>query len=349
MSKKTALYDQHLSADGKMVDFAGFSLPINYGSQIDEHQSVRTDAGMFDVSHMVVSDLSGAGSKAYLQKLLANDVAKLTEQGKALYSCMLNEAGGVIDDLIVYWMGGENYRIITNAGTRETDLAWMQKIITDFEATLTEQADLAMLAVQGKNARAKALSALPADLKADELKRFFGVQSGDWFVGRTGYTGEDGFEIVTTAENIRDLWDNLIAIGVKPCGLGARDSLRLEAGMALYGNDLDTEHTPLESGVKWSVAMKNDRDFIGKSGLIESDYKMVGLTLNGKGILRAGQTVFENNEVVGITTSGGYSPSLDKSIGFARIKKSVLGECEVQIRNKQIPASIGGLVFLKNT
>ena len=353
---KTALYDLHLASHGKMVDFAGFELPINYGSQLDEHHVVRKDAGMFDVSHMVVSDLSGPEAKDFLQYLLANDVAKLTEQGKALYSCMLNETGGIIDDLIVYWLGNDQYRIISNAATKDKDLAWMQKTLLDFEARLLERSELSMLAVQGPNAVTKSLSVLPEAIKnqAKDLGRFYGAVAGDWFVGRTGYTGEDGFEIVTNSDNIQTLWQDLLKAGVLPCGLGARDTLRLEAGMMLYGSDMTEDTSPLESGLTWTLALKDERDFVGKKALMAKkesgvSQKMVGLVLEGKGVLRDHQEVVVDGKVIGEITSGGFSPSLDESIAFARVNKAIGESCEVQVRKRLLPAKVGKLVFLKNT
>lgn len=353
---KTSLYDLHLASNGKMVDFAGYKLPINYGSQLVEHQAVRNSAGMFDVSHMVVSDISGKESKQFLQYLLANDVAKLTQEGKALYSCMLNKEGGIIDDLIIYWLGNDNYRIISNAATKDKDIAWMKDVILKFEASLEVQSGVSMVAVQGPDAIAKVLKVLPSDIKnkTESLERFFGTSSGEWFIGRTGYTGEDGLEIVSNSENIKKIWQELLENGVVPCGLGARDSLRLEAGMMLYGSDMNEVTTPLESGLKWTLGMSDQRDFIGKSALLDQlesglKYKIVGLTLEGKGIMRAHQDVLINNNVVGEVTSGGYSPSLDKSIAFARVELDLSETCEVNIRKKLIPATVGKTVFFKNT
>ena len=257
MSNKTVLFDKHVEYNGKMVDFAGWEMPVNYGSQIDEHHQVRTDAGMFDVSHMVIVDLQAGDIKGFLQYLLANDVAKLTDSGKALYSCMLNENGGVIDDLIVYYMSDEWYRVVVNAGTRDKDLAWINQHAGAFNVTVKERDDLAMIAVQGPNAREKSFEVLPVDVveAASPLKRFFGADCGDWFVGRTGYTGEDGFEVMLPSSEAAVLWDKLAAVGVKPSGLGARDTLRLEAGMNLYGSDMTEETSPLISGLAWTIAM----------------------------------------------------------------------------------------------
>jgi aminomethyltransferase len=241
MPSNTPLFDQHVACGGKMVDFAGWNMPLNYGSQIEEHHAVRNDAGMFDVSHMVVVDLQGVEVKVFLQKLLANDVAKLKDSGKALYSCMLKEDGGVIDDLIVYYLDEQNFRMVANAGTRDKDLAWIEKQAAAFDMSVTERADLAMIAVQGPNARDKAhvvMTAAQAEAAAG-LKVFMGIESEGLFIARTGYTGEDGYEIMLPAEQAAEMWQRLVEQGVRPCGLGARDSLRLEAGMNLYGSDMD--------------------------------------------------------------------------------------------------------------
>ena len=298
MSNKTVLFDKHVEYKGKIVDFAGWQMPVNYGSQMDEHHQVRNDAGMFDVSHMVILDLhkaSEAGDiKGLLQRLLANDVAKLTESGKALYSCMLNPEGGVIDDLIVYYMSDDWYRIVVNAGTAEKDLAWFNRHAGAFDVSVKARDDLAMIAVQGPHAREKAFEVLPVDVveAATPLKRFFGADCGEWFVGRTGYTGEDGFEIMLPDSEAPALWDKLAGVGVQPCGLGARDTLRLEAGMNLYGSDMTEETSPLISGLGWTIAWQpEDRDFIGRSVLEKEKaegvkQKIVGLILEERGVLR---------------------------------------------------------------
>ncbi len=357
MSNKTILFDKHVEYKGKIVDFAGWQMPVNYGSQIDEHHQVRTDAGMFDVSHMVIVDLHEGDIKGFLQYLLANDVAKLTERGKALYSCMLNEDGGVIDDLIVYYMSAGWYRVVVNAGTRDKDLAWINKHAAAFKVAVKERDDLAMIAVQGPNARAKALEALPVDVveAATPLKRFFGADCGDWFVGRTGYTGEDGFEIMVPVTEVAALWDKLAHAGVKPCGLGARDTLRLEAGMNLYGSDMTEETSPLISGLGWTIAMNpEDRDFIGRSALEKEKaqgvkQKIVGLILEERGVLRGHQKVIVDGvDTPGEITSGTFSPSLQKSIALARVPVEIGDTCKVEIRGKLLNASVVKPVFVRD-
>jgi aminomethyltransferase len=369
MANKTVLFDKHVEYKGKIVDFAGWQMPVNYGSQIDEHHQVRNDAGMFDVSHMVIIDLSAdressaeAGDiKAFLQTLLANDVAKLTESGKALYSCMLNPEGGVIDDLIVYYMNEDWYRVVVNAGTAEKDLAWFNQHADAFNVSVKARDDLAMIAVQGPHAREKAFEVLPLDVveAATPLQRFFGADCGDWFVGRTGYTGEDGFEIMLPASEAPALWDNLAKAGIKPCGLGARDTLRLEAGMNLYGSDMTEQTSPLISGLGWTISWQpEDRNFIGRDVLEKEKaegikQKIVGLVLEERGVLRGHQKVVVTNKaedkpLEGEITSGTFSPSLQKSIALARVPVEIGDTCEVEIRGKLLKAAVVKPVFVRD-
>ncbi len=337
-----------------MVDFAGWDMPINYGSQIAEHETVRSDAGMFDVSHMTVVDVSDSDARAYLQRLLANDVGKLTLSGKALYSCMLNEQGGVIDDLIVYYLRDNFYRVVINSATTEKDLAWLEQQAKSFAAlTIRLRDDVAMIAVQGPNARDKAIP-LFAGHQQDvirDLLRFQGADFDDCFVARTGYTGEDGFEIMMLNDDISGLWDRLLAAGVAPCGLGARDTLRLEAGMNLYGSDMDETTTPLVAGLAWTVSMDDERDFVGKAALQAQreagvPQSFVGLVLLDKGVLRNHQKVV-TAAGEGEITSGSYSPSLQQSIAMARVPAGVTGEVEVEMRNKLLRARIVKLPFVR--
>lgn len=354
--QRTALHAKHLESGAKMVDFAGWEMPIHYGSQIQEHHAVRQDAGMFDVSHMVVVDLQGAQAKDFLLHLLANNIDKLKDPGKALYSCMLNEQGGVIDDLIVYHLSSTSYRIVVNAATRDKDLAWMQQQLANFDAELSERADLAMVAVQGPNARDKALSTLSApDAEiAGALKPFFGAAlSNGWFIARTGYTGEDGFEIMIPATQVADAWQALLDVGVKPAGLGARDTLRLEAGMNLYGTDMDESTTPLVSGLNWTIGWKpEERQFIGRAALEAQKaagvpQKFVGVVLDGKGVLRSHMKVIcQGGE--GETTSGTFSPTLGVAVALARVPAECGDRCEVEIRGKRLPATVVKPSFVRN-
>jgi len=366
MSKQTPLHSAHVEMSAKMVDFAGWDMPIHYGSQIEEHHHVRTGAGMFDVSHMTVVDIKGTGAADYLRYLLANNIDKLKDEGKALYSCMLNESGGVVDDLIVYYMNEQWYRLVVNSATREKDLDWLDARLTSnegkkFAVSLTVRDDLSMIAVQGPEGREKALEALQAEGLVDEaeaaearaLKRFFGREMGTVFVGRTGYTGEDGFEILLPVDNAVDFWRKLAEVGVKPCGLGARDTLRLEAGMNLYGGDMDESVSPLESGLGWTVAMEPaERHFFGREALQQQQVdgikrKLVGLVLEGKGVLRDHMRVvtpFGDGEI----TSGSFSPTLSKAIAFARIPVDAQGECEIEMRGRLLAASIIKLPFVRD-
>jgi len=357
MPLRTPLYDSHLAAGARMVDFSGWEMPINYGSQIKEHHAVRRDAGMFDVSHMCALDLVGADATRWLRRLLANDVAKLTTPGKALYSCMLNEAGGVIDDLIVYFFTTEHFRIVVNAGTATKDIAWMRQQLAGFNAELTQRRDgdgaLAMIAVQGPNARERFWTAFPTARAATVMLGIFQAADWDgWLVARTGYTGEDGFEITLPAADAAQVWQKLLEAGIKPCGLGARDTLRLEAGMNLYGQDMDEGISPYEAGLKWTVDLKDAaRDFIGKSALATRrlDAQFVGLLLLDRGVLRAHQKVITpqgNGEI----TSGSFSPTLNQSIALARLPVGVAigSEVEVEIRDKRLKARVVKPSFVRN-
>ncbi len=359
MPQKTPLHARHVELGARLVDFGGWDMPLQYGSQLEEHHAVRRDAGMFDVSHMRAVDLEGARSCDFLRRLLANDVARLTVPGKALYSCMLNETGGVIDDLIVYFRGPGRYRLVVNAGTADKDLAWIGRQLATFGVSVRPRGDLAMIAVQGPTARAKAVGLLPAAdaTKALALEAFFGtslgVLDGTVFVARTGYTGEDGFEIMLPAEHAVSLWDRLLGAGVRPCGLGARDTLRLEAGMNLYGNDMDETTTPLESGLAWTVAFSAGRDFIGR-GALEAQRaagvprKLVGLLLEDKGILRSHQKVYAAPAGEGETTSGSYSPTLERSIALARVPAAAGAAVEVDIRGKRLKARVVRPPFVRH-
>ncbi|MDH5395213.1 MAG: glycine cleavage system aminomethyltransferase GcvT [Gammaproteobacteria bacterium] len=354
--KKTPLHDLHVSLNARMVDFGGWDMPINYGSQIDEHHVIRNDAGMFDVSHMTIVDMKGEKVKAFLQKLLANDVARLKDAGKALYSCMLNEEGGVIDDLITYYINDTFYRTVVNASTREKDLAWINKQAEAFGVEITERDDYAMIAVQGPNARAKAHKALGSDAeeKLGDMAPFYIRDYGDMSVARTGYTGEDGYEIMVPANAASALWTRLLEAEVKPCGLGARDTLRLEAGMNLYGSDMDETISPLEAGLNWTVAWEPaDRDFIGRAAIEKQKAagparKLVGLVLEGKGVLRNHQVVIVNGKEAGEVTSGSFSPTLGQAIAFARVPADIGETCQIDIRGKHMDARVVKYPFVRN-
>lgn len=354
MGSKTALYDKHLASNAKIVDFGGWDMPIHYGSQIEEHHAVRQSAGMFDVSHMTIVDLSGEQATEYLRYLLANDVVKLKDVGKALYSGMLQEDGGVIDDLIVY-RTGSGFRLVVNCATREKDLAWMEKQAANFAVTLNERPDLGIVAIQGPEAIEKVKAVLPqqAELIAG-LGVFFGEPAGDWFIARTGYTGEDGLEIMVPNDAVVAFWQQLLDAGVRACGLGARDTLRLEAGMNLYGSDMDESVTPLESAMGWTVAWEpEDRDFIGRAALTEQKAggvprKLVGLVLETRGVLRGHQKVVGEQGEVGEITSGTFSPTLGYSIALARVPATISGTAKVEIRGKLLDVKVVRPPFVRN-
>ncbi|HJW02834.1 MAG TPA: glycine cleavage system aminomethyltransferase GcvT [Azospira sp.] len=358
MTKKTVLNSAHRNMGAKMVDFGGWDMPVNYGSQIEEHHTVRNDCGMFDVSHMCALDVTGPDAKVFLQRLIANNVERLKQTGKALYSAMLNEAGGVVDDLIVYYLSDTHYRVVINAGTADKDLAWMDQLLGQwqFDVSIVPLREgpkaVAMIAVQGPNARAKVWEVLPSTKVATEnLPPFFGVQIGQLFIATTGYTGEDGFEITLPAGKAEELWNALATAGVKPCGLGARDTLRLEAGMNLYGQDMDETASPLDAGLAWTVDLKSERDFVGKAALLANGQKaqFLGLKLLDKGVLRAHQKVV-TAQGEGEITSGTFSPTLEQSIALARLPLGVaLGDTvQVDIRGKLLNAQVVKPVFARH-
>ena len=356
MEKRTALHAEHVAIGARMVPFGGWEMPLHYGSQLEEHHLVRRAAGVFDVSHMLALDVRGAGARDYLRRLLANDVGRLKAPGKALYSCMLNPAGGVVDDLIVYFLADDAFRVVVNAGTAANDLDWMTAQAEGFDATLDPRRDLSMLAVQGPAARALVLPVLPAALRdrAASLAPFVALAHGDWLVARTGYTGEDGFELALPDTEAVPLWRALLAAGARPCGLGARDTLRLEAGMNLYGQDMDEAVSPLESGLTWTVAFDPpDRNFVGRAALEalrgrRELRRFVGLLLEDKGVLRAHQKVFAGDREIGEITSGGYAPTLDRSIALARIASEVGDRCTVEVRGRRLTATVVKPPFVRN-
>jgi aminomethyltransferase len=356
MGLRTPLYQTHAAGGARMVDFGGWDMPVNYGSQIEEHHGVRRDAGMFDVSHMCVVDLRGPRVRDFLRLLLANDVAKLTQPGKALYSCMLLENGGIIDDLIVYYLDDHWYRMVVNAGTRDKDIAWLREHAGAFEVSVEPRLDLAMIAVQGPNARQKAATLLDPALaaRAMDLGPFLGVPADDWFIARTGYTGEDGWEIMLPGGDAAGFWERLRQAGVMPCGLGARDTLRLEAGMNLYGSDMDETVSPLESGLAWTIAWEpQDRNFIGRAALTEQKArgvprKQVGLVLSDRAVLRSHQKVIVPAVGEGEVTSGTFSPTLERSIGLARVPSQTTDRCEVEIRGRLLAATVVRPPFVRH-
>ncbi len=358
MLKKTPLNETHRQMNAKMVDFGGWDMPLHYGSQLEEHHKVRQDAGMFDVSHMLPVDIKGDGARDFLRTLVANNVDKITIPGKALYTCMLTPQGGIIDDLIVYFLTESWFRIVVNAGTADKDVAWILKQRDALAPGLeiTPRRDLAMIAVQGPNARAKVWQVIPgSQAVTEDLKIFQSTTFNHFFIARTGYTGEDGFEIILPAEKAPEFWTALHAAGVAPAGLGARDTLRLEAGMNLYGQDMDESTSPLESGLSWTVDLKSERDFIGKQALLDSNptQQLAGLVLLDRGVLRSHQKVIgqtNGQAFEGEITSGGFSPTINQSIALARIAVGVSPDDEVHVlvRDKQLRAKVVKYPFVRN-
>ena len=354
MSQQTVLNATHRALGAKMVDFGGWDMPISYGSQIEEHHAVRRDAGMFDVSHMTVVHLRGARTREFLRHLVANNVDKLKVSGKALYTCMLNAEGGVIDDLIVYYLDEEYFRLVVNAATRDKDLAWISAQAQAYGVSVTERPELAMIAVQGPNARAKVQSLLSPETaaKAAKIGKFVACEGDGLFIARTGYTGEDGYEIIVPQEKAVELWNRLQAAGVAPAGLGARDTLRLEAGMNLYGQDMDEGVSPFEAALAWTVALDEGRDFIGRAVLEQqkaqgAPRQLVGVVMDDKGVLRHGQRVTSANGD-GEILSGTFSPTLGKAIAFVRIPAGEPGQLQVDIRGKLVPLRLVKFPFVRD-
>ncbi|HUN24706.1 MAG TPA: glycine cleavage system aminomethyltransferase GcvT [Steroidobacteraceae bacterium] len=357
MARRTPLYELHRALGARMVDFGGWDMPLSYGSQIEEHHAVRRRAGVFDVSHMGIVDLRGPDARAALAVLLANDVGKLTTPGKALYGCMLESSGGVLDDLIAYFLGPQaGFRLVVNGATRDRDLAWLKEHTRGGNLEILERSDLALLAIQGPEARERLVRQLPAEMRelALALGPFHARTLGDWFVARTGYTGEDGFEVMLPAAEAQGLWRELNAVGVSSCGLGARDTLRLEAGLNLYGQDMDTTTHPFESALGWTVALEpRERDFIGRRALeavLEhgSARKLVGLVLEERGVMRAHQSVRVPDVGEGLVTSGTFSPTLERSIALARVPAATGAVAQVDVRGKLLQARVVRPPFVRH-
>jgi aminomethyltransferase len=348
MGLKTPLFAKHVETGARIVDFGGWDMPLHYGSQIEEHHAVRRASGAFDVSHMTIIDVEGERSLEFLRYLLANDAAKLREPGAALYSCMLNPAGGVVDDLIVYFTGKNRYRMVVNAGTRDKDVAWIEMRSAPFSVVVAERPELAMIAVQGPQACDLVAGIIDARWRelALALRPFTALEADGLFIARTGYTGEDGFEIILPAESVDVFWQAIIDAGAAPCGLGARDTLRLEAGMNLYGSDMNETTSPLESGLGWTVALDPpDRDFIGRGALLEmrnnrNRQRFSGLVLEGRGVLRNHQRVVVQGLHDGEITSGGFSPTLQRSIALARLPAGDYERAKVDVRGKLLDVRI---------
>lgn len=356
MGKQTPLFQNHVAMGAKIVDFSGWDMPIHYGSQIEEHHTVRHDVGMFDVSHMTIVDLKGDQCRPFLRYLLANNVDKLQQSGKALYSCMLNRNAGVIDDLITYYIREDWFRMVVNAATRDKDLAWIAEHANAYSVSVEERPELAMIAVQGPKALEKLCAILPEQQheKLKSLGVFYATELESWFIAHTGYTGEDGYEIMVPEKEASALWSRLLEAEVKPCGLGARDTLRLEAGMNLYGSDMDETTSPLESALGWTIAWEPaERDFIGRKALEQQreagvKNKLVGLLMEAKGVLRNHQKVLVEGLEAGEITSGSFSPTLGQAIAFARVPISIGDRAKVDIRGKQVDVKVIKPPFVRN-
>ena len=352
MARTTALNAVHRAAGAKLVDFAGWEMPLQYGSQIEEHHAVRRAAGMFDVSHMRAVEILGAGARDFLRYALANDVARLDAPGRALYSCLLTEGGGVVDDLIAYLIADDAYRLVVNAGTAEKDIAWLGELAARRPpgVAIVPRPDLALIAVQGPGARERTWAVIPGlEAATVGLRRFQGAFFRDWFVARTGYTGEDGFELMLPAALAERTWNLLAAASVRPCGLGARDTLRLEAGMALYGQEMDESTSPLEAGLAWTVDTKTGRDFVGRAALAAPGRSLLGLVALDQGVLRAHQPV-RTAHGEGVTTSGSFAPTLNRSIALARLPVEVAAgdTVEVEVRGKALRARVVPPPFVRD-
>lgn len=358
MTQQTPLYQQHLDCGARMVDFHGWMMPLHYGSQLEEHHAVRQDAGMFDVSHMTIVDLHGARTREFLRYLLANDVARLNQPGKALYTAMLNASAGVIDDLIVYFMQEDFFRMVVNSATREKDLAWIERHAQAYDVKVTVRDDLVLIAIQGPGAQQKVQTLLTGEQRdaVSGLSPFFGVQAGELFIATTGYTGEPGYEVALPAEAAAGFWKQLLAAGVKPAGLGARDTLRLEAGLNLYSQEMDEGVSPLAANMGWTVCWQpEDREFIGRDVLETQrgaqNEQLVGLIMTEKGVLRHGMTVrftdAQGESQQGIITSGSFSPTLGYSIALARVPAGIGDRAIVEIRQREIPVKVTKPVFVR--
>jgi aminomethyltransferase len=351
MGSRTPLFDAHRAAGAKMVDFGGWDMPLNYGSQLQEHHAVRSDAGVFDVSHMTVIDVTGPGTRAFLRYCLANDVDRLEAMGRALYAVLLNASAGIVDDLIVYRRNGD-FRLVVNAGTREAVLANINTYADPFDVSVVHRGELAMLAVQGPAAVERVIGICGIQ-EIDTLAPFSMLERDDWMIARTGYTGEDGVELILPGDAVAGVWSDLLAAGVAPAGLAARDTLRLEAGLNLYGQDMDATTHPLEANLGWTVAWQPEsRDFVGREALAAirdagSQWKLTGIVLEGRGIMRRdARVITEAGE--GTVTSGIFSPTLGYSVALARVPRAAAGACEIEIRGKHRPARLVRPPFVRN-
>jgi len=344
--KQTPLHDRHVAAGAKLVPFAGWDMPVTYEGIREEHAAVRTYAGLFDVSHMGQVEVEGPGAQAFLQRVLSNDVAAI-DVGGAQYSCLCNEAGGVLDDLIAYRLGGDRYLVVTNSANHDADLAWLGRWSRSFDVAVRDVADrYAMLAVQGPHARGVVTRALGIDLPARMHVAAARIGNGPALVCGTGYTGEDGVELLIDPEVAAGIWVELLDAGTVPCGLGARDTLRLEACLPLHGNDIGPDRNPIEAGLGWCC--KEQTGFVGADPIAQARAegtaeRLAPFRIEGAGIPRQGNAVLAGGERAGIVTSGSFSLSLDVGVGMAYVRTDLAepgSEVEIDVRGKRRPARI---------
>ena len=334
---KTLLNKSHIELGAKMVNFSNWEMPISYSSLIEEHNAVRNTVGIFDVSHMSVFDFDGDNQVAFFEKIFANDIKKIYKDNKAIYGALLNEEGGILDDLIIYHANNK-FRLVSNCSTREQNRQWFEKHAVEFGVKVMERSDMGILAIQGPDAINKILEIKEIDAQVNALQSFGCMFEGDKLYARTGYTGEDGLELIVPTKDINHLWDQALELGCTPIGLGARDTLRLEAGLNLYGNDMTINNHPYESNMGWTIDMSDEnREFIGKDALLSIDQsksqKIVGIILQDKGVLRSGYEI-THEQGKGVVLSGSYSPTLQSSIGLARVDQGYKENGKVMIRNK---------------
>ncbi len=352
MNQRTPLYEVHLQLGARMVPFAGWDMPVQYSSVLDEHHAVRRHAGVFDVSHMTRLEIDDATARPLLRRLFANDLERLAP-GQAMYTAMLDEQGGILDDVIVYAPLAATphlWRIVVNSATHDKDIAWLQRHLPTL--VVRERRDLAMLAIQGPAARALLADLLtPAAAQVvRDLAPFHGDAVGELFIARTGYTGEDGVELMLPAAPAVDLLKRLVAAGVQACGLAARDTLRLEAGMNLYGSDMGEQNTPLTSNMAWTVRFEHE--FIGRAALLAQQQAglgeaLTGLLLEERGVLRAHMPVHLPDGRRGETTSGSFSPTLERSIALARLPLPLPETVEVEVRGRRLRARVVAPPFVR--
>ncbi|MEJ2084158.1 MAG: glycine cleavage system aminomethyltransferase GcvT [Acidobacteriota bacterium] len=358
-AKRTPLYQAHLEAGAKMVDFAGWTMPVQYSGVIEEHRAVRQAAGLFDVSHMGQIRVTGASAESFLQSVTPNDVSRLT-RGRAHYSGLLTEAGTYIDDLLVYRLGDEDFLLVVNAANADKDFDWLRSRSAGEVELEDVSEDWALLALQGPRAREILASLTPCDIDALKYYRFAvdAVAGGEAIISRTGYTGEDGFELYLQPDHAPAVWRQLLEtgapVGLRPAGLGARDTLRLEAGMALYGHEIDDTTTPFDAGLNWVVKMDKG-EFVGRGALEAqqqqgSTRSLVGFEVQDRGIARQGHRVVAADEEIGWVTSGTWSPTFEKALGMAYVPRSATAigtDLTLDVRGRSVAAKVVDLPFYK--